>query len=515
MIKSNIGIFIYQKDFTDKGADRYFLNSGGFFEEKTVNDIVNFDGSLITHDYWLIAPSIFNALGQLPKNVVDLTELAKLLTGKKLDKEIILKTSIKFLLKSYYSDKKDLEAFFEQYYRRLPLSIDTYQLFSHHMISAWETLSKEAIELDEATRFLDIELPVFNLITKVANKGIKLNIEKLREYKNNIDFDYYRELKRFAIDYDLLFEIPSSDDLKDQLLARGYDLDELSTKFILKFLPMADDFGNRLISLQKLKKSRVTLANISLSRLRVSPIAETHSTVTSRIYYKNPTIQNLSKKYRDIFVADEGYELEYIDYDQFEIGIMAALSLDEKLKAVYNDSDVYKKFAIDVFNDEKKRALSKKLFLAFTYGMTIGKILQSVYEQGGNKAIAREFFEQFIVFSEWKSKVESCFLEHGKISTLLGNYLIRSKTGPLTFKEKRSCISHVVQGTGSLIFKKALLDLSMNPQVDILIPMHDAVLVQHLPTYNKDDLILVFENAMNTLLKKVVNSKASLEKFSV
>lgn len=307
--------------------------------------------------------------------------------------------------------------------------------------------------------------------------------------------------------------MPIANVLHDILSDRGYDLTEMSVDFVLEFLPMVDNFGERVIALQKLQKSRVALANITLSKTRVCPIAETHSTVTSRMYYKNPTVQNLAKRYRDIFIADNDRTLSYVDYDQFEIGIMAALSKDKKLEEIYSNTDIYKKFSLEIFGDEGKRSISKKLFLAFTYGMTHVNLLEAVKQHGGDKEVARLFFDQFAVFIEWRVGIEKLFLENGRISTLFGNNLERTGVGELSFKEKRSCVSHVVQGTGSLIFKKALLELSKDSEIEILIPMHDAVLVQHLPAYDISKIIIVFESTMNIVLGDVINSKASIESF--
>jgi len=43
--------------------------------------------------------------------------------------------------------------------------------------------------------------------------------------------------------------------------------------------------------------------------------------------------------------------------------------------------------------------------------------------------------------------------------------------------------------------------------------MHDAVLVQHLPSYDKTKITRVFESTMNAALGHIIKSKASLESF--
>ncbi|WP_374945256.1 RNA-directed DNA polymerase [Sphingomonas sp.] len=61
----------------------------------------------------------------------------------------------------------------------------------------------------------------------------------------------------------------------------------------------------------------------------------------------------------------------------------------------------------------------------------------------------------------------------------LGNRYRGRTKGQLTGKEQRSAVSQVVQGTGSLIFKRALLAASSLDDVRVVLPMHDAPLFEH------------------------------------
>jgi len=512
MNRDNNAVLLYQKDFAEKGDDKYFVYNNSIFKQITANEVIAHDGIYITHDFWLIAPSIFKQTGSLP-NVIDVTEVAKQLSARKLDDETIKKSYVNSLVKAFYSDIEDLNQYFEMYYRRSILEIGTYQLFSHKLTEAWEALYDIAIKKNEIDRIRSIEIPIFNLLTMVAVKGIRVDHEKLRGHKKRIDGDYYAALKDFGLTYDLQFSVPNKFEVEDLLRDRDYDLTEATADFIIEFLPMDDKLGENIINLRKIQKSRTTLANIPLSRSRICPIADTYATVSSRIYFKNPTIQNLAKKYRDIFIPDPDLLLTYVDYDQFEVGIMAAISEDPILKDIYEGTDIYKKFAIDVFNSEEKRPISKKLFLAFSYGMSLSNLLNSVEQNSGNRLIARDFFLGFETFIKWREEVQKEFLLNNKISSLNGNYLERTGTGSLSGKEMRSCISQVIQGTGSLIFKKALLRIGTEAGVSILIPMHDAVLVQRRFDYNQNNLVSIFQSSMNEVLSNKINSKASIERF--
>src|SRR3546814_11173279 len=78
----------------------------------------------------------------------------------------------------------------------------------------------------------------------------------------------------------------------------------------------------------------------------------------------------MSKKYRSIVSTREGAELSYVDFDQFEVGIMAALSGDQQLAALYAAGDMYELFAESHLGLTGSRKAAKKLFLSYAYGMS-------------------------------------------------------------------------------------------------------------------------------------------------
>ena len=105
------------------------------------------------------------------------------------------------------------------------------------------------------------------------------------------------------------------------------------------------------------------------------------------------------------------------------------------------------------------------------------------------------------------------FKRNGRIGTSLGNYLNRTREGELSESEKRSAVSQVVQGTASLIFKKALLRLSQETEVELKIPMHDAALVQHAKDYDPANLVRIFAEVLSAHFSNRIQGKASLEAF--
>lgn len=75
-------------------------------------------------------------------------------------------------------------------------------------------------------------------------------------------------------------------------------------------------------------------------------------------------------------------------------------------------------------------------------------------------------------------------------------------------------MSQVVQGTASLIFKKALLEVGKLDDVTIILPMHDALLFEHRATETLSKVVVAFENAMTSTLGGQVTGKASVGAFA-
>jgi DNA polymerase I len=72
----------------------------------------------------------------------------------------------------------------------------------------------------------------------------------------------------------------------------------------------------------------------------------------------------------------------------------------------------------------------------------------------------------------------------------------RIKNGQLSAKEQRSAVSQVVQGTASLIFKMALLEVDKIEDAAILLPMHEALVFEHSLPETESLAVKEFENIM-------------------
>ena len=271
----DVCFFLYQKDFTEKGQDKYFLLEGTEFREVTADYLVGLGCYLVTHDYWLIAPSIYKKQNQLPKKIIDVVMLSKILAGTKAVLADTQPWDISKTIKPLFTERVDFEKYMDMFYRREELGLDTYMLFSHKLSEFYESCVETAATLGEWKRFIDLEVPVFNTLTTTVCRGIPVDKNMVRAHKESIEYDYYQTLKSFAEKHDVHYELPTDGYIKEKLTELGYDTEGYDLDFLIEFFPSIKNYTNDLRALQKIASSLRLFNSISVQAKRVSVIKST------------------------------------------------------------------------------------------------------------------------------------------------------------------------------------------------------------------------------------------------
>ena len=209
-------------------------------------------------------------------------------------------------------------------------------------------------------------------------------------------------------------------------------------------------------------------------------------TVSGRILVSDPYLQQLRRAYRSLVAADPNHRLIYLDYAQFEPGVLAGLSCDAQLIAAYNDGDLYTALAKVLFGDSAQRPTAKRVFLAFSYGMTPDRIATmlagdaAANERDAYAAKIATFFQAFPDLAHFRTSQQEALRADGYVKSVFGNRRLRTTTDEhLSLKEQRWAMNHPVQSTASLIFKEALNGIIAEFGVEpVILPVHDAVLLQ-------------------------------------
>lgn len=502
----------FVKDFTGAGATRYFVKDQAGFKEVEAKALKQIGSFLVCHDFWLIKDELAG-VDCLPNKVFDVDEVHAIVSQKRNLRQQRDQQGISLKIPSSIVSQENILAYLAVIERRKPIESNVIETGCDALMNYAEYLIEEAEKKDELSRLRDVELPIFNMLMVHSSVGITIDVDRVRDARELVLFEFYRALREFSKEFDVQPEVMRDDNLRDYLLNKGFDLTEVSLEYILEYIPIDGDFGPKLQELRKLRDTNSILNDLSLSDGTIYPIVDVFGTRTSRIIYRNPSLQNLSKKFRDIITIEAGKKLGYVDYDQFEVGIMAALSGDLNLKKLYSSGDMYALFAEDYLKINGFRKEAKQLFLSYAYGMSRKAVIDAAVELGADRANAKAAFKSFQDYEAWKVSKEHEFNQNGRMGTLLGNYIVGRGSAPFARKEVRSMISQSVQGAGSLIFKKAILLMSEREDFRFVLPMHDAVLFEYTDKETPAFVVKCMETAMTSVLDNKVEGKASIAEF--
>ncbi len=506
-------IFSFIKDNSGNDSSRYFLSDDTGFREASASDVVAVDDILISHDYWMICGELFKHTGKLPTRVVDLDEY-RVFTSKRPG---IRKEREKHDLVEYIKNHSQLfidtaVRYKKIFYAEADVVLSVIDNFHQLLLFYYIEICRLAFANGEFSRFFDIELPCQRIAAEITALGIPISTEKLSEFKADASHEYYLKLKYISDTFNVPLQVPNRTEIDEFAISKKVDLKDYSHEFVFNYHPAVREFAKSVTELRELNTTRGVLNSVAVKSKRVHPIVDTQGSRTSRLSLSSPYLQNIAKKYRSIIVADKDMDLCYVDFDQFEVGIMAALSRDPKLLELYAMPDMYESFQIEHLKGEGNRKSAKVLFLAYAYGMKLKHLQLVGLDFNIKREVIKNAFKPFKEYEKWKLRNFDALNHKGYVSTSFGNRFYK-KNIQVSVKDKLSAISQVVQGEGSLIFKKTLLQLAETEDVGILLPMHDALLFQHALPATPQKVCGIFENMMTSHFNGLIQGKASIEEF--
>lgn len=342
------------------------------------------------------------------------------------------------------------------------LSFNNFKIILEHLGVLYLKLLEK--DISEKNRFEEIELKINKLIYRRQKKGIRINIEIAQKKCFEIDKEIYRLKNILQLEHNIL--TPENEkQQKFYLNSKKYTIFE-SLLYSFETRRNEDVVCSHFYDLLRNKQDLESLL-YTISRWggqeRTYPLYVGFGTITSRIIMREPSLQNLRKVNRDVIISDSGTKLLYIDYSQFEAGILASLSDDEDMIALYN-SDIYRDLAISVLGNENKREDAKVIFYRYMYG------------DDTLSTKAKSYFHKFKKLEIFRKNIALEISNDKKTGTLNGNFrCLKDDDHDIVWS-----LSHKIQATASLIYKNALIQVDNNSldDVEFLIPMHDGTLYQ-------------------------------------
>jgi len=363
------------------------------------------------------------------------------------------------------------------------LTKENIKLFLEKIALSYSTLlDKDNIE---TKRYNDVEIRINGLIYKRQRLGVRINIDAAKQRCAEIEKEIYSIKNELQLRYKI-FTPDNIESQKSYLEKNKYRIIK-SLRYTFRIHSKADIISNlhyQLLRNQADLDSMLFIISHWGGQERTYPSFNGFGTITSRIVLRQPSLQNLRKTNRDIIIPDNSMKLLYIDYSQFEAGILASLGKDEKLIDLYN-TDIYEDIAEKVLANKNDRKEAKILFYRYMYGdNTLSKE-------------AKNYFIKFKKLEAFKAKIENTLIKNNKIGTKYGNYRYASKD------DNTWALSHVVQSTASYIYKMALLEVQNEVKAaEFLIPMHDGTVYQ-INELEYDGAKMEIERIYKDVFKKI------------
>ena len=337
--------------------------------------------------------------------------------------------------------------------------------------------------------FYKIEMPLMPVLAEMEMNGVCLDTESLKE-TSTILTNRQKEVERRI--YELAgkaFNIASPkqvgtilfDELKiidkpkktktGQYVTSEEVLLQLKNKHeivadILEYRGLTKLLGTYIDTLPHLINTRTGHIHTSFNQT---------VTATGRLSSSDPNLQNIpirgedGKEIRKAFVPEPGCHFFSADYSQIELRVMAHLSGDEHMIAVFQEgkdlhaataATIYKKPISEVTRDERSK--SKRANFGIIYGITVFGLAERLdIPREEAKMLIDGYFATFPQVHDYMEKSKEIARQKGYVTTLFGRrrYLpdINSHNATVRGFAERNAINAPIQGTAADIIKVAMI----------------------------------------------------------
>lgn len=287
-------------------------------------------------------------------------------------------------------------------------------------------------------------------------------------------------------------------------------------------LDLSDDTFRALASshpqLTSLRELRAALSQLRLTDLAVGDDGRNRTMLSM---FRAKTGRNQPSNARFIFgpsvwircliMPEPGMAIAYIDWEQQEFGIAAALSGDANMMKAYRSGDPYLAFAIQAGaappNATKQshktiRDQFKACILAVQYGMQAESLAIRINQSVAHaRQLLRLHCQTFPAFWRWSENVCNHAMFGHPLQTRFGWTLHAGDT-----PNERSLRNFPVQANGAEMLRLACTRLT-DDGIRICAPIHDAILIE-TPLANLNDVVGHVQSVMRSVSAVVLDGFA-------
>jgi DNA polymerase-1 len=361
--------------------------------------------------------------------------------------------------------------------------------------------------------FTEVEMPLVPVLAEIERNGFLLDVEGLRRLSKELERDLDKMIETIEGLAGGAFNINSPKQLATVLFEKlglkpirktktGYSTDEDT----LTQLATQHELPAQIVnyrSLSKLKSTYVDalpeLVNPETKRLHTS-LNQTVA-ATGRLSSTEPNLQNIPVKgdyglrIREAFIAPAGHTLLCADYSQIEPRILAHLSQDPRLLAVFaKGEDIHMATAMEIFSlpsshiTRDMRRVAKTVVFGIVYGISPFGLASNI---GVSQADAKKYIETFFEkFSAVRALMDRN-IEEGKAKGYTTTILGRRRPIPELqsgdpvqrgFGE-RIAVNSPIQGSAADLIKVAMIDVSQRlhhemPHTKMILQVHDELIFE-------------------------------------
>jgi DNA polymerase-1 len=396
--------------------------------------------------------------------------------------------------------------------------------------------------------FLDIEMPLIEVLARMELNGIKLDLKLL----SNLSKDLEKRLIKLIEDIYALsgcqFNINSPKQLRDVLFEKlklpvikksktGPSTDEE----VLRNLARSHKLPALLLEYRQLMKLKSTYVD-TLPELVDEKTGRVHTsfnqtaTETGRLSSSNPNLQNIpiktdiGRKIRQAIIAAtrDDYLLS-CDYSQIELRLLAHICQDENLISAFKeDKDIHKAtaaliYGLDNENDvtDEMREVAKRVNFGIIYGLTSYGLSRDLdITQDEAQAFIDAYFLRYPKVKEYMQEQIKKAEKDGFVTTILGRrrYIpeINNKNQAIRQFAQRKAINTPIQGSASDLIKLAMIQIyrqikQNSLEARMILQIHDE-LVFEVSGSEIDDFSALVKDKMENVLKLNVPIKVKIMK---
>jgi DNA polymerase I len=388
-------------------------------------------------------------------------------------------------------------------------------------------------DVDALARLLPVMAPQINLphallrgrymaaCARIEWNGVPVDIELLEKFKGSWNDIIDRLIAEIDAEYGVFDGRTFKQDKFAEYLGRknipwprlksgALNLDKDIFREIAKAHPEIATLHELRSSLSKMRLQSLAVGPDGRSRVMLSAFGSKRNQPSN-----SQNIFGPATWVRGLIKPTEGHGVAYIDWNQQEFGIAAALSGDEAMMEAYRSGDPYlalAKQAGAVPQDATKdshgniRDQYKTAVLGVQYGLEANGLARKIDKP---PIVARRLLEDhrraFPVFWKWREGVIERAMLTGELSTVFGWHVHPAPDDkhPMESPNERSLGNFPMQGNGAEMMRLACIR-GTEIGIKICAPVHDAVLLE-APLDRLDDDVARMQEAMAQASRAVLN----------